>query len=353
MKTPHLINSLLAIILLVIACGKQNLLTQQPASPSQNPEGIVIGLPGKFLLWSKAPALPLPLTVMIGRKSPYTFAIGSKGYLGGGVLVKKDGVESPANDLWAYDTTTKSWSQRSDFLGDSRVGAASYALLGKGYVCTGDTWAGTSLKQNWQYDPTLNSWVRKKDFPGPARVNAVGNAMGGFGYVGTGRPNQSSDNAFADWYRYDPSTDTWTQRANVPRARWSGFSFASASRIFVSGGTDVIGNGGTITDMWSYEASGNNWIARTALPGARTDAVAVSLPQTGVVVSGLANGTTLSTAFRYSYSDNAWVQITSIPTARMDAGGFAIGGTVYAGGGQMTINAPKTALDDFWAMAVE
>ena len=357
MKTPTFINILLAIVLVVAACGKQNNLTStQSELAAKTKSNIVIGPqpPPVFLFWAKGPAQPLPSTGLLGRKAPFAFSIGGKGYLGGGVLVDNGGVESPATDVWAYDTVSLAWSQLANFRGDVRTGAASYAVSGKGYVCTGSTWQGlNSSKQNWQYDPVTNTWTRKTDFPGPARTQALGNALNGMGYVGTGRRDQSTDDVYADWYQYNPASDSWTKKANVPRARWSGVSFASSNRIFVCGGTDVIGAGGTISDMWSYEPSGNSWIPRTALPAPRTDAVGVSLPQSGVLVSGLYNGFTQYDVWRYSFANNTWTSVLHMPGVRMQAGGFSIGGTVYVAGGQGKMNDSKTILHDFWALALE
>src|SRR5438874_13312750 len=73
------------------------------------------------------------------------------------------------------------WTQKPDFGGGERSGAASFAIGGKGYIGT-----GLSLKDFWEYDPVTNAWTQKADFGGTARSNAVGVSIGSKGYIGTG-----------------------------------------------------------------------------------------------------------------------------------------------------------------------
>ena len=56
---------------------------------------------------------------------------------------------------------------------------------GKGYFGTGYD-GSNKLSDFWEYDPTANSWTQKADFPGGARYDAVAFGVSGKGYIGCG-----------------------------------------------------------------------------------------------------------------------------------------------------------------------
>lgn len=57
-----------------------------------------------------------------------------------------------------------------------------------------------------------NAWAQKTNFGGTARWGAVGFSIGNKGYIGTGGEGSVPKN---DFWEYDPTTDTWTQKASV------------------------------------------------------------------------------------------------------------------------------------------
>lgn len=61
-------------------------------------------------------------------------------------------------------------------------------------------------------------WVQKSSFPASGRHGAFGFSVGNKGYVGTGHINSGTitDLYFSDLWEYDPGTDSWTQKADVP-----------------------------------------------------------------------------------------------------------------------------------------
>ena len=56
-------------------------------------------------------------------------------------------------------------------------------------------------KDFWEYDPSTNTWTQKLDFGGTARHGAVGFAIGNKGYIGTGYNGTSGTK---DFWEYNP-----------------------------------------------------------------------------------------------------------------------------------------------------
>lgn len=162
------------------------------------------------------------------------------------------------------------WEQMTD-IDTALHSAASFAIGDKIYVVTGDTtswfFRGRLIPTTYEYDTSTKVWTRKAPFPGKLRIGAVGFSIGNKGYIGGGRnfakadsvgesiyrpdnkdslislnprtyqrvdttytyTNANGDSLLSDFWEYDPNTDTWTQKADIPgtktgRAYGVGFS---------------------------------------------------------------------------------------------------------------------------------
>lgn len=137
------------------------------------------------------------------------------------------------------------WTKKADF--PSKGKTTSFAINDAGYVLSGD-----STNNFWKYDPSSNTWMPLADFPGAPRVSAVGFAIGNTGYIGTGHNSRKSTPVYADFWAYDPATNTWTEKAPLPggaRAEASGFSIGNKGYL----------GGGGLSDFWEYDPAGNTW----------------------------------------------------------------------------------------------
>lgn len=111
------------------------------------------------------------------------------------------------------------WVQKADFVGITRLGAAGFSIGNKGYVGTGTPFNGQWLKDFWEYDPATNVWTQKADFAGISREGAVGFSIGSKGYLGTGENGDEWPFTFTDFWEYDPASNTWTRKADLPSNR--------------------------------------------------------------------------------------------------------------------------------------
>ena len=232
--------------------------------------------------WIQRPFLPAT-----ARHGSIAFSIGTKGYVGGGEATTDFWEYDPATMQWtaraplpgtvdegfsidgigyvtrptaagnfhAYDPTTNSWSPRADLPGGARSGAASFALEGKGYVCSG-TVNGSAQSDLWEYDPATDAWTQRTNRPTYSSYNAMGLAIGNKGYVMGGSVNSSVD--VSANHQYDPATDTWTNKASVPfGGRRNAQAFAIGNVGYLGGGWAGSGQYAKRFDV--YDPATNSW----------------------------------------------------------------------------------------------
>lgn len=269
------------------------------------------------------------------RAFAVAFSIGNKGYLGGGYKYDTQ-TNSPvvAKDFWEYDPVADIWTQKADLLlsGALRLG---FSTGSKGYVifadmdnnipfkCMGEynpasniwiqksdypglNWAagfsignkiyiGTGLslegsREFWEYDTDTDKWIRKADFGGPLRYHALGLSIGNKGYIGGGIPDAGGGSgAQSDFWEYDPSNDTWTQKADiggVARQLVTGFSIGNKGYIYGGNAWDVHDVNGK--DFWEYDPTFDTWRKKADFGGdARSMVAGFSIGNKGYIGTGL------------------------------------------------------------------
>ena len=261
-----------------------------------------------------------------GKSSAVGFSIGNKGYIGTGSSY--DGsIYTYYKDFWEYDPATNTWTQKADFGGVARDSAVGFSIGSKGYIGTG---ADESLQNDfWEYDPSTNAWTKKADFGGPARWGAVGFSIGSKGYIGTGADDFGGSTRYKDFWEYDPSANTWTQRADFGGiARYYAIGFSIGNKGYIgTGGTDK-------NDFWEYDPTSNVWTRKADLTEVgRLKAVGFSIGSKGYIATG--DPTTIEKeVWEYSPDNNTWTRKTDFGGAgRRYAVGFSIGNKGYVGTG--------------------
>ena len=120
------------------------------------------------------------------------------------------------------------------------------------------------------YDSSYGFWTSVAPFPGPARSNAVAFTIGstGEGYVGSGVGNDGFT-PLADFYAYDPSSNSWSMIDSLhdavgsyPRFDATAWGFDTVGYVLT--GTD---NNYYFGDVWKYSPIGNHWTKKPYLPG--------------------------------------------------------------------------------------
>jgi N-acetylneuraminic acid mutarotase len=288
-----------------------------------------------------------------GVINDYSFVVGGKAYIGGGGSAGGGFGGSPAyDDLWQFDPQYNSWLQVASFGGGNRTSAVAFAIGTKGYVGGGANETGTPMSDFWQYDPTANTWSQVASFAGGARIEAVGFAIGNYGYVGTGYTGSAYKN---DFYKYDPSANSWTSIAPIPGVRRSAFAFSIGNNGYVGGGNSSgSGTTTTATDLYMYDPSANAWTAKASIPNYSyaSENSCFVIGNNGYVGLGYnyinGNPSASNLVFQYNSLTNTW---TSLPNfggqARYSGIGFAVGNVGYFGMGVGAFG--LTTYTDYWA----
>jgi hypothetical protein len=143
-----------------------------------------------------------------------------------------------------YDPETDTWTYKKPM----PTPIAQFAIAvyqGKIYCISGNV--------NEVYDPDTDTWEKKEPMPTPRRglgANVVnGNIYVTGGYV----PNSSSPtgSSFVSLNEvYDPETDSWTVKAEMPTAEIGFRSAVVDNKIYVTESTTQIYDAGT--DTWSF-----------------------------------------------------------------------------------------------------
>jgi hypothetical protein len=363
------VNFMFLVVLFFLggaACHKQVVAPEGRAPKTST--SLTAGGPPSIIAWLRGTDIPVSFdlaSTFVGRVSPFSFAIGGKGYVGAGIDFTNNSqakIEVPGTDVWQFDTSTHGWTQVADWPGAAHTHMANFVIGTRGYVCTGATDPDFSnpnlrVREVWQYDQPTNIWTRKSNFPGGARSGAVGIAINGKGYLGTGTTASNEGNQ--DWWQYDPLADEWAQKASMPGPRRTeAVAFAppnASGKVYVSTGFETEPTGNIFNDLWEYTPSTNSWAQKPSLPAApRGEAVGISLPTTGVVSTGIQGSCPtcgLNDCWEFNPATGAWFQLPNVGGgARLDAGSFCIGNIIYIGAGRGAGSILTSSKTDFWGL---
>lgn len=162
------------------------------------------------------------------------------------------------------------WTTKTSKSGVAVNHPVTFTIDGMGYAFTGfNTSLSRIYNAGYQYNPTTNSWSFLRNFPGGARGFAVGASHNGKGYLGFGRDVPGYLN---DLWEYDPVNDSWRQLASCPclGRRHPAFAITSDGKIYVGLGDGLNQSGQFVAgfgDWWEYEISTDTWTQRAAFPG--------------------------------------------------------------------------------------
>jgi N-acetylneuraminic acid mutarotase len=237
------------------------------------------------------------------RFAATSFSIGNVVYYATGAEVS---TSTDKNDLWSYDVSTGIWEQKSAIVGaPGRMLAASFALNGKGYVGTGKINSGGSFitvasfaNDFYKYDPTTNTWTQINSVGPIGRLGAVGFAVNGKGYIALGSSSggvwSNIGTSTKTIFELDPATDTWTERPYP--SNYQGFVSASAfvlnGKAYIAGGFtpgfEVGSQAQAAFSLGTYEFDPVtlNWTVKAFMPQSRYIAATFSALDRGYIVGG-------------------------------------------------------------------
>lgn len=187
--------------------------------------------------WSSGPPFPAGK----GRMAAIGVPMGTHGYIGTGF----DLTERALNDLWEFDSSDQTWTEKASLPGTGRSYATAFPIHDKIYIGLGNN-GSAYLKDWWEFTPSTNSWRRMQDLAGEERTGAMGFSVDGKGYVVGGVGYNFKP--LHDIWEFDPIQNTWTQLDRFPdTGRGYGVSFVINNTGYIAAGASA---GGYLVDLW-------------------------------------------------------------------------------------------------------
>ena len=127
------------------------------------------------------------------------------------------GIKISSQIKWSQESVSivSNWKRLKDFPGGQRYKGAAFSVHGKGYMGLGTKLSNAVQNDLWEYTPSSDSWLKVADFPGQGRILPAVFMDADNGYVGGGQSLDNPDQLpLIDFYKFNPSTNTWTRIAD-------------------------------------------------------------------------------------------------------------------------------------------
>lgn len=296
--------------------------------------------------WTKKASLPGD-----GRHHPACFTIGDSAYVSTG-LSTSNGL----GDFYVYHAATDTWTKKADHPGGIRGYGVGLAYKQKGYVAFGIGSGNVSLRDLWEFDQSTQQWTKKASLPpGQGRYHPAFVALKDKLYVGLGARSGSN---LGDWWEYDIPSNTWTKKADFPgEDRHHPYYFAIGDYAYVGlgHGTDFSGSfpkNKIFKDWYRYDPSNNTWKKMNDLPSyGRVAGTCFDYKGKGYIMAGQdeAHLTPTNNEFwEYDPATDKWTQLPDCPSGgRWAPGAFVVGDILHFGYGEKLDN---SYADDLWAL---
>ncbi len=139
-----------------------------------------------------------------------------------------------------------------------------------GYVGLGssDVFLNKKLyKDFYRYDSTTDTWTQIPDFPGAPRTGATSFTIQNKTYVGMGQG--TGDQVYKNFYAYEPRTDAWIPIAGFPKEpRYHNVTLVMDNKAYVGlGKKQQRGIYGVTKDFYRYSPRKNTWKKLADFPG--------------------------------------------------------------------------------------
>jgi len=284
---------------------------------------IVVGLLGMSAIikaesgvWTKKADMPTP------RWSLSTAVVNGKIYaVGGG-----DGVNS-FSTVEMYDPITDTWIEKSR-MPTPRWALSAVVVKDKIYAIGG---AGQRvLSTVEEYDPATDTWTKKANMPTPRYLLSTAVVKGKIYAIGGHRINGGNLVPLSTVEEYDPTTNTWTKKADMPTARTGLSTSAVNGKIYAIGG-------GILKTVEIYEPATDAWTKGADMPTGRwsfsTNVIGGKIYAIGGVTIPQRNWETVSTVEVYNPATDKWTKKRNMPTRRGWHAASAVNRKIYVIGG--------------------
>jgi N-acetylneuraminic acid mutarotase len=134
------------------------------------------------------------------------------------------------------------------------------------------------------------------------------------------------NNIFNETWQYNPATDNWTKKADLPLARFGATGFSIGNKGYIVNGTFALGY---LTSLLEYDQSGNSWTFKANFPGQGRIESQCFVISGNAYVGGGETSPQLQDFYKYDQGNNSWSQIEDIPTSHELQNSFSINSYGY------------------------
>ncbi len=268
-----------------------------------------------------------------GRAGGMCFSAGNKAYVATGRL--QNG--SYSSSMLCYDAAADTWTEIATPLAaraNGTVCATSKGLfMGLGYHGNDIYQDSSYLHDWWRYEPSTNAWTQLTDYPTNKIVAPISWSNEEHIWIACGFSTGFTN----DVYCYHIATDSWSKVSDSPIRVLSAVAATCQKRHFLGTGFRITGHNA----WWEYLDDGH-YAQRASVPGAgRHNAACAATEKAVWVIAGIHFGDTLTTGFyfddivRYSPETDQWALCGTLPCGTMENGAAcAIGNRLYFGLGE-------------------
>ena len=248
------------------------------------------------------------------------------------------------NALFMSPQAGDTWTKKADMptarnaLSTGVVNGKIYAIGGaKWKVDEGGRWLYFSTVE--EYDPVTDTWTKKTDMP-TARGWFSASVVGGKIYAIGG--DSGSDRSTME--EYDPATDIWTKKTDMPTAREGLSTSVVNGKIYAIGGATTLG---VIQTVEEYNPITDKWSKKADMPTARGYLSTSAVNGRIYAIGGWPqNFPTISTVEQYDPATNTWKKKADMPTARGWFSTSVVNGKIYAIGGT-PLGTPFSTVEEY------
>jgi RNA polymerase sigma factor (sigma-70 family) len=245
-----------------------------------------------------------------------------------------------------YNPTTDTWTKKAE-MHTPRHHHSSCVVDGKVYAIGGVEFQTGVLIPNVEvYDPAADSCIKKADMP-TGRAGLSASIVNGKIYVIGGTPDYKISLPTVE--EYDPLTGKWTKKADMPTARAFLSTSAVNGKIYAVGGFLNLGQNAVSTPaVEEYDPVTDTWTQKADMPTPRAALCTCVLDGKMYAIGGGSPellGDDRRVVEVYDPATDTWTEEPNAPTIKYDCAASVVDGRAYTFGGMLQMN-PVFILSD-------
>jgi len=244
--------------------------------------------------------------------------------IGGG-----DAKDNPTSTVEEYDPITNTWTKKAN-MPTPRHHLSTSVVNGRIYAIGGEDENGI-ISVIEEYNPITDKWKKQADMPTnpnnpiEKKYYFSSSVVNGKIYIIGGNPKNLFGQRVEE---YDPVSDTWAIKADIPTMR------DSLSTSVVSGKIYAIGGSGGAQTVEEYDPVINKWTKKADMPTGRYCLSTAVVNEKIFAFGGYNNDLGFcSMGEEYDPMTNTWTKKTNMPEARSTLSTNVVNNRIYVIGG--------------------